>query len=108
MVLKGLSPRHHEQIEVRFLSVAQEEVFADRRPKAVVDDLAVLHGVRLHKGVVCPPELDAQLVQQVIGADFLFQPPGAVFGAAMIQFQLHTISLSHVHIAGASVSWEFL
>ena len=82
--LEGLVAGYHEQIEARLLPVAQEQIFADCGVQAGVDDVAVLHGIGLHPAVVGAPELDAQLVQQVVGADLFFQPPGAVGGTALV------------------------
>ena len=62
--LEGLVPRHHQQIELRLLAVAQKQVFADFAPQDGFDPEAVLHGVRVV--VVHPGEGDGQLLQLVV------------------------------------------
>ena len=91
---EGLVPGHHEQIEVRLLPVAQEQVLAHGGIQTGIDHMAVLHGIGLHPAVVGAPELDAQLVQQVIGADLFFQPPGAVGRTALVKLQFFHFAFS--------------
>ena len=82
--LERLVARHHQQVEVRLLPVAEEQVLTDHRAQNSVDVLAGFHGVGVHPCMVGAPELDAEAVQQVVSADFFFNPPGAVRRTALI------------------------
>ena len=84
LCLEGLVPRHHQQVEVRFLPVAKEQVLADRGTQAVINDHAVLHGVGPQKGMVGAPVLQPQRVQQIIGADLFFKPARTIGRAALV------------------------
>ena len=84
LCLEGLVPRHHQQVEVRFLPVAKEQILADRGTQAVIYDHAVLHGVGPQKGMVGAPVLQPQRVQQIIGADLFFKPTRTIGRAALV------------------------
>ena len=96
---EDLLARHHQQIVLRLLPVAQEQVFADDRFQHAVDGVAILHRVRC--GVIRPLIGDAQAVEQVIDGDFAFKPPARVGGPALLK--LHggdLLSQSAKHIKG--------
>ena len=87
-----LVPRQHQQIKLRTLPVAQQQIFADHRVQHPVDLLAGFHGhSRL---VVDAPEVDSQTVQQIVAANFLLKPSGAVRGTSVYQFHSHFSFLS--------------
>ena len=66
---KGLVARHHQQIELRLLAVAEKQIFADLRAQDRLYLLAELNGV----GVVMvnPDKGNGQLLQPVIDGKFL-------------------------------------
>ena len=66
--LEGFLPRHDQQIEIRLLSVAEEQVFADFTAEKAFNLLAVLNGVRVF--VVNPEKRNIQFLQQIITTFF--------------------------------------
>ncbi len=92
LVLKCLSPGQHQQIKLRTLPVAQQQILADHRVQHPVDLLAGLHGHgRL---VIDATVVDSQAVQQIVAADFLLKPSGAVRGTSVYQFHSYHPFLS--------------
>ena len=80
--LEDLLPFQHEQVELRLLPVAEEEVFADLLAEHLLDGLAGLDGVGV---VMVDAEIgDAEAAQQVIAALLLRQAGSAVGRAAGI------------------------
>ena len=74
--LEDLLPFQHEQVELRLLPVAEEEVFADLLAEHLLDGLAGLDGVGV---VMVDAEIgDAEAVKQVIAALLLRQARSAV------------------------------
>ena len=67
--LEGLVSRHHQQVKVSLLPVAQKQVLADAGPQGPLDEQAVLHGVGMV--VIHPGEGDAQLFQFVVDSQLL-------------------------------------
>ena len=90
--LKMFVPGEHQQIKVRTLPVAQQQILADHRVQHPVDLLAGLHGhSRL---VIDAPIVDSQAVQQIVAANFLLKPSGAVGGTSVYQFHSYHPFLS--------------
>ena len=80
--LEDLLPFQHEQVKLRLLPVAEEEVFADLLAEHLLDGLAGLDGVGV---VMIDAEIgDAEAAQQVIAALLLRQARSAVGRAAGI------------------------
>ena len=66
--LERLVPRHHQQIEIRFLPVAEEQVFADHDAQDLVDLKTEFHGIS--RLMVRPLVRDPQTVQPVVDPHF--------------------------------------
>ena len=87
-----LVPGQHQQIKLRTLPVAQQQIFADHRIQHPVDLLAGLHG---HSRLVIDAlVVDSQTVQQIVAADFLLKPSGTVGGTSVYQFHSYRPFLS--------------
>ena len=87
-----LVPRQHQQIKVRTLPVAQQQIFADHRIQHPVDLLAGFHS---HGGLVVDAlVVDSQTVQQIVAANFLLKPSSTVGGTSVYQFHSHFSFLS--------------
>ena len=67
--LEGLVPRHHQQVEIGLLAVAQEQVLANFGAQHLLHLVAELNGVG---AVVVHPDVgNRQLLQPVVYGDFL-------------------------------------
>lgn len=86
--LKRFVARHHEQIELCLLPVAEKQIFADDDVKNLVDLKAVFHG---HGGdMIGAVVFNPEAVKQIVDAHFFIKASFCAFGSSVKQLHVYS------------------